>query len=136
MIYSAPPTHVLFNNQSPDIIEVCPVTTMDLTSLKIPPEAASFQFVKEVPDAPPERASPLYFIGRECGTPEVMAAKYPNYAATIASWLRDHPVETVGKFEWDYEAGGRHWQGFGLIPLADGAALFDKVSGRVVWPPA
>ena len=62
MIYSAPPTHVLFNNQSPDIIEVCPVTTMDLTSLKIPPEAASFQFVKEVPDAPPERASPLYFI--------------------------------------------------------------------------
>jgi len=136
MIYSAPPTHVLFNNQSPDIIEVCSVTSVDLTSLKIPPEAASFRFVTEVPNAPPEPASPLYFIGRECGTPEVMAAKYPSYADTIASWLKDRRVETVGKFEWDYEADGTRWQGFGLVPLEDGAALFDTLSGRVVWPPA
>lgn len=51
---SQPPTHVTFDNQSPDTIEVRPVTSMDLISLVIPSEAVSFQFVTEMPDAPPK----------------------------------------------------------------------------------
>jgi hypothetical protein len=136
MTYSAPPTHVEFNDQSPDTIEVRPVTSTDLTTLKIPPEAASFRFVTEMPGAPPATASPLYYLGREFGAPEVMAAKYPNHAVTIDYWLARSAVEAFGKFEWDYEAGGKRWQGFGLIPLVDGVALFDKATGRVVWPMA
>ena len=135
MTYSTPPTHVEFDNQSPDTIEIRPVTSTDLTSLKIPPEAASFQFFTEVPNAPPEPASSLYFLGKEFGSPNAMAAKYPNYAATIDYWLKRFPVETVGKFEWDYEADGKRCQGFKLIPLSDGVALFDKETRRVVWPP-
>ena len=135
MSYSTP-THVKFDNQSPDTIEVRPVTSTDLSSLKIPPEAAIFQFITEMHDAPPEPASPLYYLGREFGPPGAMAIKYPSYAEIIDYWLTHYPVEAVGKFEWDYEANGERWQGFGLIPLTDGVALFDKAAGRVVWPPA
>lgn len=128
------PTHVEFENQAPDTIEVQPVDVLDVQKLNIPDQAVQFRFIAEKDGGIPDFVSPVYYLGQEFGTADEMKAKYPEYAPNISIWVDEWSVKQVGKVEWDYIFEGERYVGYMLVPLTEDSVLMRKDTREVVWP--